>query len=133
LLGVTFLMTRYLTFFNLHYTLPAMPLLLLMAFGALGELVQWRAAHIAFLYTLGVLFTATTFRTIDPISKTLRSTFAFGKHPMLNIRERAERRYFGRDKVVYNLEVTEFHRLQNIVYRSLQPNAQHAMLMPHDL
>jgi len=131
LVAVTILVTRYLSFFNLRYVLPAIPLLLIVFFGALRDLVSSRLARLCAIALLGGLFAISAFRTVDPVSIRLRGTFAFGSHRLLEMREGGGTH--GRDELFYNLEITKLHDLQNIAYRSLRPDADRAIVVPYEL
>ena len=129
--AVAVLVTRYLSFFNLRYVLPAIPLLLIVFFGALHDLVGSRPARLCAIAALGGLLAISTFRTVDPVSIALRGTFAFGSHRLLEMREGGGSH--GRDELFYNLQVTKLHDLQNVAYRSLRPDADRPIVVPYEL
>ena len=133
--AVAMLVTRYLSWFNLRYVLPTLPLLLIVFAGALRDLLRSRAIRLVAACALFGLFAISAFRTVDPLSIRLRGTFAFGQHRLLDMREGgglggASK---GRDELFYNLQITALHDLQNEAYRTLRPDADRAIVIPYEL
>ncbi|MBS2024787.1 MAG: hypothetical protein JST92_20520 [Deltaproteobacteria bacterium] len=119
--GVVFVFTRYPTFINPRYFLPAWPLLLLCAWAALSTfrpLVRRGA-----LLVMAVAFLAGNFRSIDPVSRAIWGTFPFGDHELYELTSfTGECCGRSRDQLVYNLEHVELHRLQDRLYAVAPPS-----------
>ena len=115
-----FALTRFRTFLNVRYFLPLYPLLLLCAAAALRRLPTWRRD--ALVVALSCAFLLSNFRTVDPVSRGLWGTFRFGEHALLRMTSlTGECCGEGRDQLVYNLEHTQLHRLQDLAYAALRP------------
>ena len=131
LFGAAFIaLTRLPTFVNPRYFLPIAPLLLLCFASALGALRPPRTAvRATALAGVALLFLISAFRTVDPVSRALFGTFAFGDRQLLSITSLThECCGSGRDQIVYNLEFTQFHRLVDQVYERfpLESDARYA-------
>lgn len=114
-----FALTRFRTFLNVRYVLPLYPLLLLCAAAALRDLPA--RSRSALLVAVSCLFLVSNHRTVDPVSRGLWGTFAFGEHALLRMTSlTGECCGEGRDQLVYNLEHTQLHRLQDLAYRALE-------------
>jgi hypothetical protein len=120
--AVFYLVTRFPTFNNVRYLLPAFPLVVL-AFGiALASLVPTIRVRVAMLATAAALQLASMAFTIDPVSKFVFGTFPFGRHEMLVMTSlRNECCGYGRDQLVYNLQYTRFDSLQQTIFSTLRP------------
>jgi hypothetical protein len=122
--------TMFPTFVNPRYFHPLAPLLLLCFASALGALRPPRAAvRAGALVAVAGLFLVSAFRTVDPLSRAVFGTFAFGEREMLSINSIThECCGFGRDQMVYNLEFTQLHRLLDEAYARfpLEPGARYA-------
>lgn len=134
LFGASFyVLTRFPTFGNPRYILPVYPLLLLVVYAALKLL--WNSHHVR-LGMLCVIFTAvfaSNYRTIDPVSKLVFGTFSFGSHSMLKMTSlMAECCGYGRDQLVYDLEYTHYHYIQNQMYSAIRPTQRTAIVEPDD-
>jgi hypothetical protein len=120
--GVAYLLTRYPTFANARYLLPAYPLLLLCSVTALirlGIRAPWRRAG---LTTLVGLFAISTTTTADPISRALWGTFPVGAHRLLRTTSlTGECCGWGRDQLAYNLEFTHLATLHDEALARLKP------------
>ncbi len=93
----------YITFNHPRYVLLAVVFLLLFAYHALTGLAKSKALRIVILSLMLVLFTAQTFRTVDPLSKLAFGTTFFGEHEVLAINPA--------DGMVYNAEYTVIDKL----------------------
>ena len=59
----------------------------------------------------------------DPITERIYGTFQFGSHKMLKTTSlTGECCGWGRDQLVYNLEYTMFHYVQNKIYADIKPS-----------
>jgi hypothetical protein len=113
-------LTAVRTFTNMRYLLPIFPVLVLAYAHILNGIVRYMPARILILSVTFGLFLVSAFRTIDPISSRIFGTFAFGRHPILNMTSiTGECCGRGRDQLVYNLEFANFNRLINQVFAGL--------------
>lgn len=121
-LATLYLLTRYPTFNNPRYLLPAFPMVVIAFTVATFSLVRRPVVRAAVLVVATVLQLASMSRTIDPVSRFAFGTFRFGEHEMLAMTSRtAECCGFGRDQLVYNLQFTAFHYLQNQLFSQIRP------------
>lgn len=125
LLGSTYLLTRFKTICNMRYFLALIPLILWVFYQSLRALLTWTKARMAVLAGMTVLFLVSNYRTIDPVSKEMFGTFDFGAHSMLGLASYAhECCCRARDQLVYNVEHTNLHYLQEEVFQDLKPQLQ---------
>jgi hypothetical protein len=119
---VLFLVTRFPTFNNPRYLLPAFPLMVL-AFGvAIMSLFRSRRTHAIAVVIAAALQLASMWSTIDPVSRFVFGTFDFGDHPMLRMTSiRGECCGMGRDQLVYNLQYTHFDSIQKPIFEAIKP------------
>lgn len=117
-----YLLTRYPTFNNPRYLLPAFPMLV-VAFGAGAvALIRRPAVRIALFVIAALLQLASMSRTVDPVSRLAFGTFPFGDHELLVMTSRTgECCGYGRDQLVYNMEYTAIHYLQDRLFATLRP------------
>ena len=126
-----FLLTRYRAYVNLRYYLALFPLLLLCGYAAIAGLP--RLVRVIAIGALGVLFAVSSFRTVDPVARFVVGTFDLGKRPLLMMTQLGDDCCgYGRDQLVYNLEHTEFHYLQDELYPTLRPSAERPLAGPLD-
>jgi hypothetical protein len=120
--AVYYLVTRYPTYNNVRYLLTFFPLLVL-AFGAASvSLVRRHATRWALFAIVAALQLASMWRSADPVSRFMYGTFPFGRHDMLNMTSiRGECCGFGRDQLVYNLQFTHFHYVQDALFTRMRP------------
>ena len=117
-----FALTRFSTFDNVRYYLPIIPLLLLVSMRSLTRLLTPASSAVWFVLLFAGAFLCSNFRVSDPLSKKYFGTFAFGSHPMLRMTSpTGECCGSGRDQLVYNLEFTQFHYMQNELFAALPP------------
>ena len=114
-------LTSFRTWTNLRYFALVYPLLVLLAFAALLRLGAGARTRITGVVALTMLFTLAAYRSDDPISKAVYGTFSIGDRSMYRMTPRADRSGPGRDALVYNLEFTGFHHVQNALYRQIRP------------
>lgn len=121
-LASVYLLTRYPTFNNPRYLLPAFPMVVIAFTAATVALVRRPLLRVAVLVVAAVLQLASMSRTIDPVSGFAFGTFRFGEHEMLAMTSRTgECCGFGRDQLVYNLQFTAFHDLQDQLFSQIRP------------
>ena len=109
LLGVAsgYALTRFTTFGHTRYFLVVYALLLVLFLGSLLRLGVAVAARRIVLGGYAVLLLVSAVRTVDPVSRRLYGTFAFGSHDMLRMtRVTGECCAFGQDQLAYSLEFT---------------------------
>lgn len=112
----TYLVLRFPSFLNVRYLLPLVPLMMLAALAGLAATLP-RPGRIALWIGVAALLLRSNVATFDPISKALFGTFRFGEAEMLALTSRShECCGLGRDQLVYNLQFTAFHTLQNAFY-----------------
>lgn len=124
LITSTFFLTRYLPHTNARYLLPTTPLLLLCAYHALPRFTA--TTRRASIVGTTALLLASNFFTFDPLSRIFWGTFSFGDHQMLRMTSlTGECCGEGRDQLVYNLQHTALHHLQNLARSALSQDADH--------
>jgi hypothetical protein len=100
-------LTRFSSWGNSRYLLPVFALTPLVLYAGL---LRFRLAVLprrAVLASLAVLLLVSTVRTVDPVSRALYGTWAFGDHTLLRMtRVTHECCGAGRDQLVYNLQYT---------------------------
>ena len=128
--AVLFVETRIRTFTNLRYYLPIYPLLLLCGYAALrGARPAMRSLAVG---ALAGFFLLSSLRTVDPLSRALVPTFAFGDHDLLALGLLDSCCGLGRDQLAYNLEHAEFHYLQEQIYADVQPGLTRGLAAAHN-
>ncbi|HVT41054.1 MAG TPA: hypothetical protein VHE78_18605, partial [Gemmatimonadaceae bacterium] len=119
---VAYLLTAFRTWSNLRYFALLYPLLVLLAFAALLRLRAGTPLRIAVLAGVVLLFAWASFRSADPVSRAVYGTFSIGEREMYRMASiSGEYKGPGRDELVYNLEFTGYHAVQNALYRVLHP------------
>ena len=128
---IAYLLTSFRTWSNLRYFALLYPLLVILSFLALLRLGAGPRLRAAVLSSMVVLFGFAAYRSADPISRAMYGTFSIGERVMYRMSSiTAEGSGPGRDQLVYNLEFTGFHDVQNVLFRSIQPNTQTVIAMP---
>jgi len=120
--GLAFvLLTRFRTFNNVRYLAPLSPLLIVSAGYALCALGM-SARGRRLLLGLSLVFTFSfNFHSLDPVSQGFFGSFDFGRPSLLKLGGFDVCCGYGRDQLVYNLQFTELHYLQDAIYRELRP------------
>lgn len=128
--AVLYLLTRLRPYSNTRYLLPAFALFLLLFAQLLAVGVRRRGLRMIVTATVLLgLFGPSLEGTVDPISRWILGTFDFGRRPMLRMTAlTGECCGAGRDQLVYNLQFTRFHDLQNRVYQEIRPTADTVIL-----
>ena len=128
---LTYLLTSFRTWSNLRYFALLYPLLTLLTFAALlrlGVPARWRAAMVG---TIAGLFLLASYRSVDPLSRAVYGTFSIGDRSMYRMASiTGEFGGPGRDQLVYNLEFTGFHHVQNRLFSLLKPTAHTVIAAP---
>lgn len=120
---LTYVLTAFRTWSNLRYFALLYPLFILLAFAALLRLGVGPRMRGVVIASLAALFVLAAFRSVDPLSRRVYGTFSVGQRDMYRMASiTGEYRGPGRDQLVYNLEFTGFHAVQNALFRSMHPN-----------
>lgn len=126
---MTLALTRFRTFTNLRYYLPLYPMVMCLFLLAMRRLQLRSSIRLALLVVLAVSLYASTFRSLDPVSRLVFGTFTFGSHEMLSLtRNTGECCGGGRDQLAYNLEFTVIHDLEDQVLAAL-PDVENETLV----
>jgi hypothetical protein len=124
-IGTVYLLTRYETFANARYVLPAYPLMLVLALAAMVRLDVPRIWRLTGLASLVALLGVSMVRTADPLSRAVWGTFPVGGHDLLRVISlTGECCGNGRDQLTYNLQFTAFDALERAALAQLQPVAR---------
>ena len=119
---LTYALTSFRTWSNLRYFALLYPLLVFLAFAALLRLGAGAKLRTAVMAGIAALFLFATFRSADPVSRAIYGTFSVGEREMYRMASiTGEFRGPGRDQLVYNLEFTGYHHVQNALFRQLAP------------
>jgi len=131
LLGTTLALSRFATYANARYVLVVAPVLSLLLCAALRAA---RAPRLARRFVLGLyalVSLASTVRTIDPVSRALFGTFAFGERDLLQLtsitHECCAR---GRDQLGYNLEFTTLAALMDDALAATEAGDSTLIVLP---
>jgi hypothetical protein len=125
-----YLSTRVRPYSNARYLLPLFALFLLLFAQLLAAGMARRGLRVAVTAAVLLgLFAPGLEATVDPVSRHLLGTFDFGRHRMLRMTAlTGECCGAGRDQLVYNLQFTRFHDVQNHVYRDIRPTPRTVIL-----
>lgn len=108
---------------KLRYFLPLYSLMILIFYWSLVKLFSSNKMRISILVTVLSLFLISSYKTVDPISKAIYTTFNFGKHPLLKMTSiSGECCGYSQDQLVYNFEHTNLYYLMDEIYRDLALN-----------
>ncbi len=121
-LALTYVLTSFRTWSNMRYFAVLYPLFLLLAYVSLVRLKVPEVGRLLVCALLIGLFGLGAVRSADPVSKAVYGTFSIGDRNMYKMTSiTGEFAGPGRDELVYNLEFTGFHHLQNALFRELRP------------
>jgi hypothetical protein len=128
-----YLLTRVRPYSNARYLLPLFALFLLLFAQLVAVGIARRGLRVAVTAAVLLgLFAPSLEATVDPVSRHVLGTFDFGRHRMLRMTAlTGECCGAGRDQLVYNLQFTRFHDLQNRVYRDIRPTSRTLILAAH--
>jgi hypothetical protein len=119
---LTYALTSFRTWSNLRYFALLYPLLVLVAVAALVRLGAGARLRVVALVTVTALFAWAAFRSVDPVSRAIYGTFDIGERVMYRMASiTGEFGGPGRDQLVYNLEFTGYHDVQNALFQQLRP------------
>ena len=119
---LTYVLTSFRTWSNLRYFALLYPLFVLLTYASLVRLGTSAAFRRTALGALVVLWVVASYRSVDPLSRVVYGTFDAGQrrmYRMTSITDEFEGP--GRDQLVYNLEFTGYHHVQNELYRRIVP------------
>ena len=121
---LTYLLTSFRTWSNLRYFALLYPLFVMLMFAALLRLGLGARARAAVLGVVAALFVLATYRSVDPVSRHVYGTFSIGEREMYRMASiTGEFGGPGRDELVYNLEFTGYHHVQNALFRQMRPTS----------
>jgi len=130
-LATAYALTRFASYANSRYLLPAIALLLVPFLAALLALPIARPVRHAILGAFAVALLVSTVRTVDPIARALYGTFAFGEHEMLRMTSITHECCGpGRDQLVYNLEFTTLEALTSDALAAIRPGDSTLIVVP---
>jgi hypothetical protein len=116
-LATAYALTRFTTYGHTRYFLPVYALALVPFYSALLRLGIPGRVRRAILLLYACALALSSIRSIDPLSRRLYGTFAFGEHQLFRMtRVTGECCGFGQDQLVYNLEFTN---IQPLTWRAL--------------
>ena len=120
--ALLYALTRFPTHTNPRYLLPIFPFFVLAFSISLRVLSRRRAVRLGAIGVFLTLAIVSSFRTVDPVSRAVWGTFPFGEHGILRMTSlTGECCGLGRDQLVYDLEYTHFHAIQNRMWEYLRP------------
>jgi hypothetical protein len=128
---LTYLLTSFRTWSNLRYFALLYPLFLIVAFAALLRLGVPPRVRAAIVGGIVALMLVASYRSVDPLSRLVYGTFDAGEKSMYRMASiTGEFGGPGRDQLVYNLEFTGYHHVQEQFFRSLKPTARAVIATP---
>jgi hypothetical protein len=128
---LTYLLTSFRTWSNLRYFALLYPLFVILAFAALLRLGASSRVRTGALAVIVALFAFAAFRSADPVSRDVYGTFSIGEREMYRMASiTGEYAGPGRDELVYNLEFTGYHDVQNALFRRLHPGDSTVIIAP---
>jgi hypothetical protein len=128
---LTYLLTSFRTWSNLRYFALLYPLFVILAFAALLRLGTSSRVRAGALAAIVALFIFAAFRSADPVSRAVYGTFPIGERAMYRMASiTGEYAGPGRDELVYNLEFTGYHHVQNALFRRLHPADSTVFIAP---
>jgi hypothetical protein len=125
-----YMLTRYSSYANTRYLLPAFALLSLIMYAAVVRLGIPVIARRSLLGAIAVLALISTVRTVDPVSRATWGTFRFGDHAMLRMTHfTRECCGAGQDQLAYNLQFTALSALLGDITASVVDDST-AIIVP---
>jgi hypothetical protein len=119
-LVLAYLLTAFRTWSNLRYFALLYPLVLLLGYAAIVRLAIPRRVATGLLCATALLFVVSIYRSVDPVSRAIYGTFSTGEHDMYRMASiTGEYSGPGRDELVYNLQFTGYHHVQNALFQAL--------------
>ncbi len=119
---LTYLLTAFRTWSNVRYFAVLVPLFLLMAYLAMTRLGWGATARRGVLAGWIALFVVADLWSVDPLSRAVYGTFGTGSGTMYRMASiTQEYPGPGRDQLVYNLQFTALHALQDALFDRVRP------------
>jgi hypothetical protein len=119
---LAYVLTSFRTWSNLRYFAVLFPLFLMLTYVSLRRLGVPARARRAGLGVLVALLVVADYRSVDPLSRAVYGTFDTGVRRMYRMSSiTGEFDGPGRDQLVYNLEFTGYHHVQNALFERLHP------------
>jgi hypothetical protein len=120
---LTYVLTSFRTWSNLRYFALLYPLFTLLAYAAIARLGAGERARRAVMAVVVALFVLASYRSVDPLSRAVYGTFDTGERRMYRMSSITEEfEGPGRDQLVYNLEFTGYHHVQNALFARISPS-----------
>ena len=130
-IATLYALTRFLIFSNVRYLISASALLLVASYAALVRLSPKPRLRRLALGAYALMLAISAERTVDPISRRVWGTFAFGSHQMLRMTRRTgECCGIGRDQLVYSLEFARMHEVMDDALAALAPDSASLIVIP---
>lgn len=111
--------TRFRIFSSPRYWVAVFPIMTLAAYAALRDLKVGSRPRLAYFGALAVAWLASVHYSIDPVTRALYGTFAYGDHTMFRATSITnyplDMKSGGRDALPYNLQFANIHHLQNAI------------------
>ncbi len=122
---LTWALTSFRTWSNLRYFTLLYPLLILLSFAALLRLGIPARMRAVILGGLVSVFLVASYRSVDPVSRAVYGTFSIGERQMYRMASlTGEFGGVGLEQLVYNLEFTGYHLVENRLFGVLKPTAE---------
>ncbi len=128
---LTYVLTSFRTWSNVRYFAVLYPLFLLLAYASLHRLGAGAAFRRGAISVLIGLFVLASYRSADPLSRLVYGTFDTGVRRMYDMSSiTGEFEGPGRDQLVYNLQFTGYHHVQNALFATLEPSDSTVIATP---
>lgn len=133
-LVTVYALTRFTTYANTRYLLVAFALTPIVAYAATVRLGLSARVRSLAIGVLAMGFAVSTIFTVDPVSRGLYGTFAFGDRSLLRLtRITHECCGAGRDQLVYNLQFTNLADLTSAAMASIRADTSTTVFVPKDM
>ena len=133
-LVLAYVLTAFRTWSNLRYFALLYPLLLFLGYAALLRIRARPGIRVSSLALAACLFLLSAYRSVDPVSRAVYGTFDIGERQMYRMTSiTGEFNGPGRDELVYNLQFTGFHHVQNAFYRKIRPTGATVIAAPREV
>lgn len=128
---LTYVLTSFRTWSNLRYFALLYPLFTLLAYAAVARFGAGEGARRGAMVVVIGLFVLASYRSVDPLSRAVYGTFDAGERRMYRMTSiTGEFEGPGRDQLVYNLEFTGYHHVQNALFARISPSAESVIGTP---
>lgn len=131
---LTYVLTSFRTWSNLRYFAVLYPLFLMLTYVSVLRLGVPARARVAGLVALAALLVVADYRSVDPVSRAVYGTFDTGVRRMYRMSSiTGEFEGPGRDQLVYNLEFTGYHHVQDALFARLRPTDSTVIATPRQV